>query len=204
MYKETPQSSFSSSLFCCMISHLKKRKIAAKLISPAIAGKEMVVLSPLLHPHLWDGGLRGPRPPVSPHNSIFLIQLPHQFVMFSLSLFTYKFQLSTQMPIFLTHIFHQFPNLFTFISIVHVFTFTFHFNFFMCSLSLSLPIVHVFTFTFHINHSFVHFHFSFPNLLISLFPRLLKFIFCREVSLPFCLFDLWLVWLAVWMVGFIT
>ena len=38
-----------------------------------VLGEEMVVLSPLLHPHLWDGGLRGPRPPVSPHNSIFLI-----------------------------------------------------------------------------------------------------------------------------------
>ena len=28
------------------------------------AGEEMVVLPPLLHPHLRDGGLRGPRPPV--------------------------------------------------------------------------------------------------------------------------------------------
>ena len=30
----------------------------------SILGEEMVVLPPLLHPHLRDGGLRGPRPPV--------------------------------------------------------------------------------------------------------------------------------------------
>ena len=30
----------------------------------SLQGEEMVVLPPLLHPHLRDGGLRGARPPV--------------------------------------------------------------------------------------------------------------------------------------------
>ena len=184
MYKETLQSSFSSSLFCCMISQCEKRKITAKLISLATAGKEMVVLSPLLHPHLWNGGLRGPRPPVSPYNFIFLIQLSRQFSSLHSSLMNFNSPLKSS-SFSHTFVIH-FPIYSLFISIFHVFTFTF------------LPIVYVFTFTFHTNHLFVHFHFSFPNLLISLFPRLLKFIFCREVSLTFCLFGLWLVWLAIW------
>ena len=32
-----------------------------------VLGEEMVVLSPLLHPHLRDGGLWGARPPVLVH-----------------------------------------------------------------------------------------------------------------------------------------
>ena len=32
-----------------------------------LPGEEMVVLPPLLHPHLRDGGLRGARPPVLVH-----------------------------------------------------------------------------------------------------------------------------------------
>lgn len=140
----------------------------------------MVVLSPLLHPHLWDGGLRGPRPPVSPYN--FISSYSSIFLYFHCSQIKFNSPLKSSS---FSHIF--FSN-----CLIH----SLSFQLFMCS--LSIPIVHVFTFTFHINHSFVHFHFSFPNLLISLFPRLLKFIFCREVSLTFCLFGLWLVWLAIW------
>ena len=43
---------------------LKEGKICENVFSTCLLGEEMVVLPPLLHPHLRDGGLRGPRPPV--------------------------------------------------------------------------------------------------------------------------------------------
>ena len=40
-----------------------------------VLGEEMVVLSPLLHPHLRDGGHWGSRPPVSINQELFIPSL---------------------------------------------------------------------------------------------------------------------------------